>query len=447
MAFAVSHVALLAVTSEPCDWTPEARASATRAVLQSLTAKGYAVREGVQKLFATSAFGANPGNPYLVYQELGHVGPLPAFKLDDKRSAILNIVCTPPDVSYFGWRSYLFSEPFPVFASLGDTLNHLVINTTGGRSDVHSRTAAIVTTADATVYAHVRTALAGTGLANATNLDSYAVRQLPHPELSRFVVLHRASIWADPSAKAAYANASNPIFLVTPPREQPASPLPLLPLRKRGTGHREGQIPGLTTNLASLHVAVVRDLAARHNASLIAQLTLQPIGLDGARCIRERTACWGNNNDANYLKLRPPVSLESEEVAYVVGSNCVSNGKCTYTNIGLYAAPDRATNISADHRRFNGSAAAFLPSLPPEEAVRLFAYAVARDCSPYAPYCVELPRSQAPRDWWLIYRTYLEPATKTGPAVEELIMPRVLRFRVRRRGAGPESIRGRSDAE
>ena len=134
-------------------------------------------------------------------------GPLklPFFELDS-RAAILNIACTPPPVAYFSWRSYLLTDPALVFASLGDSLNHLVINTTGGSgSEVFRRTTALVTTGDAASYAAVSTALAAAGLGNATNLDAIAPSLLPHPRLASFVMLHRASIWANPDEKAACA--------------------------------------------------------------------------------------------------------------------------------------------------------------------------------------------------------------------------------------------------
>ena len=67
-------------------------------------------------------------------------------------------------------------------------------------------------------------------------------------------------------------------------------------------------------------------------------------------------------------------------------------------------------------------------------------YTIARDCTPYGPFCIELPVSAAPHDWFFIYRTYLEPATKTGPALDELILPSTLKFS----GARPRAALSRS---
>jgi hypothetical protein len=231
----------------------------------------------------------------------------------------------------FGWRSYLFSEGVePVFGSLGDTLNHLVINTTGSSAgDVYRRTAAIVTTGDATVFGHVRSALGAAGLGDAVNLDGYAPSLLPHQDLSTFAVLHRASVFANASDKVPYFNQSTRVVMLTPPHSQPASPLPLLPLRKRGTGTSEAAVPGLTAALAQLKASIVARFAAR-NASLTAESPIAPRVLNGRECIREREQCLGDNQDANYLHSNAS-SLPAGVAAVLVGSNCVANGKCTYT--------------------------------------------------------------------------------------------------------------------
>ena len=282
-------IVLLPLLAAACDWDSQARVAAAASVLDSLKARGYTVTEGVQVVTHSTRFGANPGNPYMVYT-FGHES-LPAFRLE-ARDAILNIVCTPSNVSYFGWRSYLFAEPFPVFASLGDTLNNLVINTTGGSGDVLSRTAAVVTTGDATAFDHVSAALAGAGLAKATNLEGYAPSAVPHQSLSLFVMLHRASVWSDPVEKAAYFNRTSNIYLLRPPRAQAASPLPLLPLRPRGTGHQEQDVPGLLDALSSLRASVIARFVALGGA-LKGEESTRAHPLNGRDCIAQRKQCLG----------------------------------------------------------------------------------------------------------------------------------------------------------
>ena len=46
------------------------------------------------------------------------------------------------------------------------------------------------------------------------------------------------------------------------------------------------------------------------------------------------------------------------------------------------------------------------------------------------PFCLTLGADVVPlsETWWTIYRTYLEPTTKTGPLVTELVLPKLLHF-------------------
>ena len=435
-------------TAIPCDMPEASREAAASAVVAALKATGYTVTEGVQEAETGplgKLFGANPGNPYVVYKFDGLLLERPDFALLDPRSAVLAVVCTPPPVRYFSWRSYLMTEPAPTFASLGQTLNNLLINTSGSVSgaDVFRRTAAIVTTGDAATYAAVRDALAGAGLGNATNLDGYAPSTVPHQALSRFGMLHRSSVWANESERGEYYAERSPVYLLTPPRAQPATPLSAedgrVAYRRRGTGEREADVPGLTGALAQLRSRVLASFAGRR---LLSESVTAPRVLNGLTCIAERRQCLGDNQDTNYLHSNAS-TLEEDEAFVLVGANCVANGKCTYTNVGLYAVRGgggggggggeiarhlKSTNVTADDRAFAGSAAAFAPELSPDLARRLFAYVIARDCAPFGRHCLELPTSQAPDHWALVFRTYLEPATKTGPDPHELVLPALMRF-------------------
>jgi hypothetical protein len=89
-----------------------------------LKAARYTVVEGQMKAVATDAFGANVGNPYIVYF---HPTTLALFELRE-RSAVIFVGCTPSAAAYyFSWRSYAFTaEGKLVFASLGDSLNNQV---------------------------------------------------------------------------------------------------------------------------------------------------------------------------------------------------------------------------------------------------------------------------------------------------------------------------------
>lgn len=59
----------------------------------------------------------------------------------------------------------------------------------------------------------------------------------------------------------------------------------------------------------------------------------------------------------------------------------------------------------------------------------VFQYEIGRNCR-RNKYCMQLSTAQLPtaNAWALIYRTYLEPATKTAPKLSEIYSPTVLQF-------------------
>lgn len=150
--------------------------------------------------------------------------------------------------------------------------------------------------------------------------------------------------------------------------------------------------------------------------------------LDGAECIATGSNCLGDNHDTNYIhSTRQP--LAASDAFVFVGTNCVQNSKCTYSNVGFYKGKLTSTPLSIDDRKFNGSASYYAPSLSAVDAARFFAFAVARDCGAN-PFCLTLNTDVVPlsENWFAIYRTYLEPKTKTGPLVSELVLPKLMHF-------------------
>eukprot|EP00656_Telonema_subtile_P039663 TRINITY_DN4474_c0_g1_i3.p1 TRINITY_DN4474_c0_g1~~TRINITY_DN4474_c0_g1_i3.p1 ORF type:complete len:134 (+),score=14.14 TRINITY_DN4474_c0_g1_i3:179-580(+) len=127
------------------------------------------------------------------------------------------------------------------------------------------------------------------------------------------------------------------------------------------------------------------------------------------------------------------MQLSPQDRYVLVGSNSVQTGKCTYTNLGLYSLTHNiigggnrthSTNLTADDRKFVGTAAAY-----GVQSDKVFAYMIARDCGSDAN-CLSVDTKQVPssREWALAYRTVLEPATKTGNKLSEIILPTVLKF-------------------
>ena len=113
-------------------------------------------------------FAANPSSPYGIY-----MFDQQAWKLDEME-AVVFFGCTPPPAKYFSFRSYVFSafhnlHPTLLFASLGDSTNHLVINTTGlTMNDPFGKTTVVTSTADMATDHAVRDAFTAAGLSATT---------------------------------------------------------------------------------------------------------------------------------------------------------------------------------------------------------------------------------------------------------------------------------------
>jgi len=403
--------------------------------------QGYKVSLGKFESFQSNSFGANPGNPYMVYKDPSSMIPiLPVFGMDEGK-AIVFIGCTPPEVEYFSWRSYAGIEgTHLVFASLGDSLNNLVIKTTGGDGDTHSRATAVVTAADHGVFDEVTAALNKSGFpASAVNLDAVAPDLLVDGmEATRFIMLHRASIWKNEEVKKAYFNQTQQILFIEKQKPFKKEPIAPLALRSRGTGHREQDIPGLEAAFKELQTKIISSYAEL-SYSYVGYQTTSGLPLDGNACLKNLTLnCKGDNHDTNYIILSNKTAdpLHKNDLYVVVGVNQVKTNKATYTNIGLYKVPTIpyttavSTNLTIDSRKLNGSALVYFPDSEEEIASKLFAYAIARDCKDLVN-CLEAGTEEIPdlNNWRLAYRTYLEKATKTGPKLSEIILPIVLRFR------------------
>ncbi len=108
------------------------------------------VTKGLMNFSYYTVFHGNPSSPYGTYS---FADKLPFWHLDET-DAVVFFGCTPPPVKYFSLRSYAigtFHDLLPtfLFASLGDSTNQLVINTTAGPTEEpFGKTTVVTTTAD-----------------------------------------------------------------------------------------------------------------------------------------------------------------------------------------------------------------------------------------------------------------------------------------------------------
>ena len=427
-----------------CDYTSEEIREFNDAVSFALREQNYTVTEGEFKIRNSTSFGANPGNPYVTYYPPGLIKKhTPIFTLSPN-SAVLFIGCTPYSAAYFSWRSYAFtSEGKLVFASLGDSLNNLVINTTDDASfdaGVGGKLTAIATTADAVTLQQVQAAVLKAGVpSKALNLDAIpsSLLNMQKDRTLRFIMLHRASIWKDEDERNAYFNQNRKILFITPPPTTSINPIPLLPLRKPGTGTSEISMPKIASDLQLLREAIIKRFTSNGQHKNVPpgfnNGTLKSLGLDGFKCLREGLNCRGDNRDTHYLQYHDD-QFASDEIYVIYGTNSVLTGKCTYSNFGLYSISKNpivnrskftSTNLTVDNRKMSGSAASYGVSND-----HLFAYILARNCEGYADFCLQVDTKQVPvkKMWAVAYRPYLEPSTKTGPLLSEIVAPMTLKF-------------------
>lgn len=342
-------------------------------------------------------------------------------------------------------------DPFTtqlLFASLGDSLNHLVLNTTASpKAPVFGATTAVLSTADAESFAQVQAALEAASFpVSAVNLDLLPSDfiNLGHGILDAYLtMLHRASVFDDPRDAEEYYATSHSVYILTPP-DGAASPLPRPSLRTSGSGKSERDIPGVVGGVELLNQTVVVAVE-RGGLGLSSSVSLQNFMVDaktgqelhGLDCITKNVMCEGDNYDTQYLSasracmfhshahnarittqkpakrtdscathlpahpgghLSPLVSLTlplgPDDVWVILGTEHTKTGKCSYTNFGLYYSDTpgtshtlpKSTNLTVSDHKLLGSAASFAPTLDPPVAPLLFAYAIARNCSSIARF-------------------------------------------------------------
>jgi hypothetical protein len=147
--------------------------------------------------------------------------------------------------------------------------------------------------------------------------------------------------------------------------------------------------------------------------------------------IANGTFCGGDNRDALYGGSRSTFVLdEPGRYVMVYGVDHAATGKASYSNATIAYKSNALGVVAVDSTMMAGSAAVFLPHHPSRDS--LYAFAFARDCSVApTPFCVTIPSDGCPllpsgAAANLTFRAYLEPATATGPALDELIVDRAL---------------------
>jgi hypothetical protein len=419
---------------------PAARRVLVDRLQAALVRDGYTVEEGSFSVFRfedcagrANCFYVNPASPYVTYQFAdGDAAPAASWHLGGDE-AVVFIGKTPPPARYFGWRSYLYRrDGTDLFASLGDTLNQLVIATQGtpggAPGDPFARDTVVITTADRALDAQLRAQLveagAPTAILNTDVIPSPLVRMGYDAGADTFLMLLRVAVFADAARGDAYLGAVPGVVLrVRPTAQKAADPFALPTLRPRGTGRTEADHAAALDRLGAA-------ILARHAPLVAAASSAQPLDIWGWDCIQAGRPCSGDNRDTPYLRLGPTLlSADPSDFIVVYGVDHERTGKSSYANLSLYDAARGAAVLGLLGTDLHGSAADYLGDDP--AATDLYAWRFARACGG-APYCSEVGQGfpGVPLDGNLSFleRAYLEPPTRAGPLPEELEAPRMLQF-------------------
>jgi len=442
----------------------------------ALERDGFIVQEGklgvidILGLFEAgyldSCYGNNPSTPYMLYWmpaapgetidrtefiEIGKAvgnkflieGLQDDFKLRPDEALVL-VGSTPPPAAYFSYRSYLFSrviagERRTLFPSLGDTLNHLRINTSGTPNGVEGnpfdRETIIVTTADKAIDGRVRRAAQSAGYSSAVmNTDvipSGLVRMGLEADADNFLVLLRLAFFEDKEAGDAFMeNPGVSVFRLTP--KEPASLVPygVQQLRPRGTGNaKELDLFGAVSDLRQ---AILAKYAGLNATELNTSIWL----LEGFDAIQRSVNVIGENRDTTYLRTDEfTLDDDPDEFLIVYGVNHAVTGRATYSNFGIYGAKILNGIGAVSSHDLSGTAETYIPGHA--ASGDLYAWKVARR-SRGDPRCLEIPWGRKAHGVdldeaaFVGFRAYVEKETKVGPFWSELLYDRVVKFSSRK---------------
>ena len=409
--------------------------------------------------------GNNVGAPYLAYKLPPAPGQTTPNLFADARGlafiyhlradeAILQIGWTPPEAAYFSYQSYLGMRYDPaqkrylqMFNSLGDSLNNLTIHTSGPKENPFGQPVVILTAADRVVAAAVEAAVLGAGFpADTVNLDVIApalVHMGLEPGDDLFQFMSRIAVPTDRAALESYIASPGSVILRLTPKEKPARlhPFPSPVLRVRGTGTTEIAFLPAVDALRDAILARYADLEAIEVETSIAlpegyaatQSRINTMGdtRDAAYFSTVEVAAWTNPQDSRRAAAFP-LGDDPNEFFIVYGVNHEASGKASYANCAFYGLEFLNGVASVDNRTYKGSAEDYLPGDP--MAPYLYAWKVARNANGDL-HCTVLPTGPMhygiglEEDVIVFFRVYLEAATAAGPAPNELVFDRLIRFR------------------
>jgi hypothetical protein len=390
--------------------------------------------------------------PYLMIQvpvAADDPRPVENFKLRPDEAIVL-IGPTPPPVKYFGFNTFLATRvsPFdpkqerkPLVATVGDAINNATIRTIG--PSPFNSPVVVIFTPDRGTDARVRKALRRSGYPTAsinTMVFPSSLLKLGYgPKADELTLKVRIGmVEGDPQPLEAYvknAGTALTVLRLTPNSMVSANPFPVPAMRVRGTGLGEMD---LARNVDELRAAII----AAHPGLHAVDFGSKPVGYEGYDYIQQGINPGADTRDNLFLAagfipefgLDSKITLADDEFLVVYGVNHFASRKAAYASFNVYASEVAKLSVGqVFHDQYADSATTYLPSGDPAVS-KLYAYKVSRDCG-NEPNCVTLRVDNCPkltlRDDTVLgffFRMYLEPDTGVGPAMQEIVYDRVIKF-------------------
>jgi hypothetical protein len=399
--------------------------------------------------------GANPASPY-GYPQFGPNTNQVQLKATD---AIVLLMETPPPMVYYGITTYMIDHYYPsypthpgtpgtlqVLESLNDTVNLMVVGTAGSPTPGQapfSQLSVFVITADSVTYALIQKEFRALGYpSTAINNITLPYSLVPlsmgvGPAADTYSVFARIAYPDDPDAMASYI-AAPPINVVVLDPLKPRAIKPLASPTYRVPGDPAGEAADLQQAQDALITQLVNQYSANYT---IVENTYIPSTLtqtDNFHCIWTADPCALDNSDAIYLQdaLDYTPSSQNDQLL-IVGVNHAAAGKATYISDSVVNyANDAGVVAVSSLDLLNGSAltmAGITSTSDPRYPTysQLYAYTISYNCAGQL-VCLEIPVPTQSNPLGIPFgspfkvtsRTYLDPATATRPASDQLIFER-----------------------
>jgi len=457
----------------------------------ALERDGFVVGQGAAAMFPLieayeaglikACWGNDPTKPYLVClvpPAPGEQVPSYKFKVGEflglkgltilsrirPDEALVFVGRTPPECKYYSYCGYLMekfygNERRVVFADMTDALNHLTISTEGtpdgSEGNPFDKNTVIVSTADRGIDKRVRAAAISAGYSSSI-MNTYVI---PSPILKMdlkddsdtFNFFIRPSFFKDQQAGDAYIKTLPATILrLTPKEPAKLDPYGAPGLRVRGTGKTEHDLTPTLNELRKAILAKYSDLEAT-------ELEISEAVPEGYESVQRGINVYGPTRDALYLwtggqlQFYPPtpslltgeaekppkvftLADDPNEFVIVYGVNHEAYGKAAFSLFVVYGADiwNGVGGVSSDQYP---TAEEYLPGNP--HAKYLYTYKIGRRCDGKNCYTVPGPGLKAhgielDQPIFIIFRAYLEPATKVGPAKSEILWDRAIKFSPRK---------------